>query len=337
MFTQTSVTQSSRLRNVFLPRIFDRASPPHQPSVVLSGEQIRGFNEDGFLSLSAISTPDEVAHLRALFDRLLKSKTGFQEGALFDLLNADDPRVANRLLQLMNPVDYAGELRHTIFRRNAFAIAKQLLGEHAQPFFEHAIMKPADCGAPTPWHQDEAYRADPGLQYREISIWMPLQEVTIRNGCMHYIRGSHRGELCTHRPYNNDPRTHALECCDRIDQDRAVACPVPAGGCTIHTGRTLHYAGANELPMARWAYILAFEVPPQRSPTKRRSSWNDERDPADAARRRAWLLRGGFLVYFWRMVNTLWKHPGRSLHRLVRVRRALIRLAITHLPLGLRR
>ena len=34
--------------------------------------------------------------------------------------------------------------------------------------------------------------------------------------------------------------------------------PLKAGGCTIHTGRTLHYAGANLTDAPRRAYIVNF-------------------------------------------------------------------------------
>jgi len=269
----------------------------HPPSLTLTLEQMATFHENGFLTLPAISTADEVTSLRALFERLLQSKAGFHEGAQFDLLNGDDPDVPNRLVQICDPDNYEVQLRHTLFRANALAIAKQLLGEGAQPAFSHAIFKPAYYGAPTPWHQDDAFHAD--LYYPQISIWMPLQDATTTNGCMHFVQGSHHGELLAHRPYNDDTGAHALECCAEIDLRNAVACPLAAGGCTIHAGRTLHYAGANEADAGRWAYILAFYLPPRRRRVQARA-WSDRRRTADMARRRVWLHRGGWLVHFWR-------------------------------------
>jgi len=178
-----------------------------------------------------------------VLDRLLMTRAGFNEGAQFDLLRGDEGATENNLLQIMNPVNYAPELRDTLFRANALAIAQQLLGEQATPFFEHAIFKPAGRGAATPWHQDEAYRPEPDYVYRELSIWMPLQDVSVENGCMQFVPGTNRGDVLIHRSANNDPNTHALECCGNFDRTKAVACPLPSGGCTVHDGRTLHYAG----------------------------------------------------------------------------------------------
>jgi hypothetical protein len=273
-----------------------RTSSAQSLNVVLGSEQISQFHEDGFMALPAISTAAEAANLYAMFERLLKSKAGFREGAQFDLLNGDDPRALNRLVEICDPENYAPRLRRTIFHGNASAIAKQLLGPGAQFAFSHAIFKPAHYGAATPWHQDDAYHPD--FDYPQISIWMPLQDVSATNGCMHFVRGSHRIELLAHRPYGGIG-AHALECCSHVDVQKAIACPLPAGGCTIHTGRTLHYAEANETGTGRWAYILAFYLPPRRR-RKQACTWADQRRTADMTRRRAWLYRGGYITHMWR-------------------------------------
>jgi ectoine hydroxylase-related dioxygenase (phytanoyl-CoA dioxygenase family) len=60
-----------------------------------------------------------------------------------------------------------------------------------------------------------------------------------------------------------DADAHALEADDPVAEEDAVAVPLPAGGCTIHHCRTLHYAGANRSTEPRRAYIMGFSVPAQ--------------------------------------------------------------------------
>jgi ectoine hydroxylase-related dioxygenase (phytanoyl-CoA dioxygenase family) len=289
-------------------------------SLILTRAQIKEFRENGFLTLEAISAPEELALLRRIFARLLHTKAGFNEGAQFDLLGAEDEVASSTLRQIMNPANYAPELRETLYHVNALAIAKQLLGDQAAPLFEDVILKPAHHGAATPWHQDEAYRSEPDFVYREITIWMPLQEVTLDNGCLHFVPGSHRGEVLTHRPANNNAKSHALECCAIIEASAAVACPLPAGGCTIHDGRTLHYAGPNRSGAPRWAYILAFDLPPTPCTGQRHFAWNDQRHSADMARKRAWLRRGGVLIEAWRRLRKgVAKNPERINYLMHRV------------------
>jgi len=141
-------------------------------------------------------------------------------------------------------------------------------------------------GAPTPWHQDEAYW-DPGLEYHSISVWMPLQEATLENGCMQFVPGSHKLPVAPHRSIGNDPRVHGLEIASDVDVSGAVACPLPPGGATFHLSSTLHYAGPNTTDTPRRAYILGFNTPPKPRPVPRNFWWQREKRTARQERAQA--------------------------------------------------
>jgi ectoine hydroxylase-related dioxygenase (phytanoyl-CoA dioxygenase family) len=259
----------------------------------LSPEQIARFREDGYLALQSIAPQAEVDQLRKIFQRLFDDGAGWKKGAQYDLAGTDDGQRPARLPQILNPVEFAPELRETQFRANALAIARQLLGASTEPWFEHAILKPAQYGAATPWHQDEAHRDDPGTDYEQISIWMPLQEATEANGCMRYIAGSHRGPVLAHHSPNNDPRITALECIGDFDPAQAVPCPLPPGGAAVHHCRTLHSAGANQTEAPRCAYVLAFRGPVRPNPEFHGYPWNAEKRTAAQDRRDSWQNRWG--------------------------------------------
>jgi len=254
-----------------------------KPTIQLSEEQIAFFHDNGYLAIDAITTPDEVALLREVYDRLFAQRAGREEGNQFDLAGTDEDDAEAALPQILNPVKYAPELRHTLYRVNARSIAHQLLGEETQDMGEHAIFKPARTGAATPWHQDEAYWGA-ALEYRSLSVWMPLQEATVENGCMQFIPGSHRLEVLPHHTIGNDPRIHGLEVDDRIDPAQAAICPLPPGGATFHLCRTLHYTGPNRSAIPRRAYILGFGVPPKPRQTPRDFYWNAQKTTAREAR-----------------------------------------------------
>jgi ectoine hydroxylase-related dioxygenase (phytanoyl-CoA dioxygenase family) len=219
------------------------------PTIELTQEQIDFFHQNGYLTLPSISTPTEVESIRQTYDRLFSARAGREEGNQFDLAGTDDEHDEATLPQILNPAKYAPELKEGLFRVNALAVAQQLLGPETKAGGEHAILKPPAIGAPTPWHQDEAYW-NPGLHYNSISIWMPLQPATVENGCMQFVPGSHREGVQPHHNINNDPRVHGLEI-DQFDPNQAVACPIPAGGVTIHHCRTIHYAGPNQTDQPR--------------------------------------------------------------------------------------
>jgi hypothetical protein len=204
---------------------------PTQSTLLLTPDQISRFWEDGFLTLDRISPLDEIDWLRKTSDRLFREKAGREAGRHYDMVGDDeDATQPARLPQILNPSESEPKLRDTLFRTNAMAAARQLLGEETQFWFEHAICKPAQYGAPTPWHQDAAHRQEHGVTYDQVSFWMPLQEATVENGCMQYIPGSHRGPVLEHRSPNNDPRLSALECAGGFDAGRAIGCPLNPRG-----------------------------------------------------------------------------------------------------------
>jgi ectoine hydroxylase-related dioxygenase (phytanoyl-CoA dioxygenase family) len=264
-----------------------------KPPLTLRPDETAFFREHGFLAIDAITTADEVARLREIFERLFATRAGWERGQQFDLAGTDEANQPVSLPQLLNPAEFAPELRETQFRRNALAIAQQLLGPETEPWFEHAILKPAHHGAATPWHQDEAHRDDPTVNYEQLSIWMPLLEATAENGCMRYIPGSHRGPVLAHHSPGDDPRVMALECCGAFDGAQAVACPLPSGGAAIHHCRTLHSAGPNGSDTSRLAYILAFRGAVTANPERRVFSWNAEKATAAQARAEAWRHQPG--------------------------------------------
>ena len=247
-------------------------------------EQISFFHREGYLALSRITTDEEISRIRQIYDELFARRAGREEGNQFDLAGTDEDGSQESLPQILSPSKYAPELADTLYHRNALAITRQLLGEGATFKGDHAIFKPAQYGAATPWHQDEAYW-DPALEYCDVSIWMPLQSATPENGCMYFIPGSHKHEVMPHHPINNDPRIHGLEV-DEVDDARAVACPLPAGGATIHFSRTLHYTPPNRSTIPRRAYILAVGVPAKPRATPRRFPWQEKQTTAREERAR---------------------------------------------------
>lgn len=295
---------------------------------VLTSSQIDEFHQQGFVSIPCIAPPAEVARLVPIFERLFAEQAGRREGAQYDMLGYDDNEeaTAQKSPTIINPVDYSSELRNLAYRSNALSVARQILGPKAVLSFEQAIFKPPRFGGPTPWHQDEAYRYDPNFEYNCVSIWMPLLEATVENGCMHYIPGSHKLGVLTHRSVNNDPKIHALECAGQFDAMAAVPVPLPSGGAVMHAARTLHYAGPNRSAGPRYAYIMSFEVPPKPRAMSREFLWNTEKRAAHQQRKRLWRLKGGLLLEVWRKFRRgVWMSPGQVAFEVRRAVRALLR------------
>lgn len=218
----------------------------------LSARQIDDFRRDGYLSLDALTDAAEIADLLADCDALFAQPSGFRAG---DRLELSGRAAGPALPQIVNPERYAPRLVQGAAYRNAQALAQRLLGPECVPTGNHAILKPARTGAETPWHQDEAYW-DPRCDHDAISVWLALQPVTVDNGCMQFVPGSHRGPVLPHELIDAD--AHGLRLRDPFASSQVIACALPAGGATVHAGRTLHYAGANKTAAPRRALVFGF-------------------------------------------------------------------------------
>ncbi|MFG2661011.1 phytanoyl-CoA dioxygenase family protein [Streptomyces sp. NPDC048425] len=239
-------------------------------AVLLSDRQREEFDRQGYLALDRLTSAEEVTSLQAVYDRLFEDGAQIAERDLLELageLNGDPT-----LPQILNPDHYAPELRQTRAYRNAGVVARRLLGPEAVPTGMHAIRKPAHHGAETPWHQDEAYW-NPDHEHRAISIWMPLQPATADNGCMEFQPGSHLLPVLAHRRISSD--VHGLVLADTGVVSESVACPLPAGGATVHGSRTLHYAGPNTTSEPRRALVMSFACPSRPLAVPRRFPWQD--------------------------------------------------------------
>jgi ectoine hydroxylase-related dioxygenase (phytanoyl-CoA dioxygenase family) len=226
---------------------------------LLDARHVEAFRRDGYVVVENLASPEEVASLHSVYDRLFAERRGWDTGDLFDMVG-DDKQADLALPQLLWPSRYEPSLRETKLCASANALAQQLLGPHAENILEHAIMKPPFNGAATPWHQDDAFNRRGSGFVEQISIWMPLQDVNVESGCLKYIRGSNHGPLFAHRSPRNDPRVHGLETREPPDLTNCVAVPVRAGGAVIHHSRTLHSAGINSTAEPRRAYVLGYSV-----------------------------------------------------------------------------
>ena len=190
-----------------------------------------------------------------------------------------------KLPQMLHLTKYAPELLRTSFWANADALARELLGPTAHFSFDHGINKPVRPDSQTPWHQDQAFHRV-GSRIENITIWLPLQEVTPDNGCLKFIPGSHLTGMVKHRNYQNDARIEGLEALG-VNDDDAVHAPLPKGGVSIHHSRTLHAAGPNLSRGPRKVYSLVFAVEMDEVVVPVEYDWNSHKPTARLKRQQA--------------------------------------------------
>ncbi|MYF99228.1 phytanoyl-CoA dioxygenase family protein [Candidatus Poribacteria bacterium] len=108
---------------------------------------------------------------------------------------------------------------------------------------------------PTPWHQDAGVCWPETDPYFMLTIWIPIVDATLENGCLQVLPGSHKFGLLPHvwnqaglavPPENQPPDLTPKEL------------PIRAGGVILFHNYTLHSAKPNESDTVRWSFDLRY-------------------------------------------------------------------------------
>lgn len=227
----------------------------------LSAEEVERFHRQGFLVIERFTTPADLARIRAILGGLYGRFRELPPQHTVDLGDEARHDGAPQIPEINWTLRLAPQLRSTLAFARCGALAEQLLGCRAlHTGYDHAILKPPHNERATPWHQDQAYTAQDRGPLGSVHFWIPMQEVTIEMGCMHFIPGSHLGTVVPHRRRDGRTNAHVMEA-ESVDASAAVACPLPVGGATVHLPRTLHYTGPNTTDLVRLAWSLEFGRP----------------------------------------------------------------------------
>ena len=94
---------------------------------------------------------------------------------------------------------------------------------------------------------------------------------------MRFKPGSHRGPIVPHRSPGGDNRVNGLEAIG-IDDADLIACPLPAGGATIHHFGTLHATGGNNSDVPRRVMTVGWGVRRLSKTVEGNFAWLTEKD-----------------------------------------------------------
>jgi ectoine hydroxylase-related dioxygenase (phytanoyl-CoA dioxygenase family) len=150
--------------------------------------------------------------------------------------------------------DHAG-MRQLMFNADIGRMAAQLAQvEGIRIWHDQALIK-QPWGNPTAWHLDNPYWS---FSSRDaISIWVALDDATLKNGCLYFIPGTHKSATFENAGI-------AQNMCDLFKiypewaKLEAVSAEMRAGSCSFHNGLVAHGAGANMTPRYRRAMTCAY-------------------------------------------------------------------------------
>ncbi|WP_199202332.1 phytanoyl-CoA dioxygenase family protein [Mesorhizobium sp. 113-3-3] len=219
-------------------------------------DQVREYQERGFVHIPGLLSPAEVAELKAAVLEAVEMMAGrkIAPGGV-DRLDGDDRYYDKVFTQRIN----VSKLNQTIHRyirgpeigNIASALARQ---PAMRIFLDQALIK-EPYGNPTAWHLDNPYW--PFYSRDSISIWIALEDATPLNGCLSFVPGSHKLANFDNVDIGKD-LAGLFKIYPGMAETDPVAVPMPAGDCSFHNGLTAHGAGANMTRRRRIAMTAGF-------------------------------------------------------------------------------
>ena len=221
---------------------------PYTPGI-LTEKELEQFFSEGYVIKHGLFSKDElqpaISEIETLVDNLANKL--FQAGKIKDLCK--DSGVYQRLIRLEEQFPHASVLLHkTQMFPPAFcalnghpkllSIAKQILGSEvaAHPVWNLRTKTPQQEVTVVPWHQDAAYMSKECWEDLQLTAWIPLIDVTVKNGCMQVLPGGHRmGRVLTHTGCPGDtwyieiPPEIAVKETGIDLEKQAMTCEMPMG------------------------------------------------------------------------------------------------------------
>ena len=244
----------------------------------LSEAQKDSFWRDGVLVVEDAVTPEELAMLRAEFDTWLQESRTHQKDygetldgrARFDLQPGHNAK-APALRRVQSPEEISDIFASVMRNARTVNLCADLIGPGIR--FHHGKVNSKLPGSATQvkWHQDFPF--EPMSNDDVITCLLFMDDVTLENGPLEVLPGSHTGPLYSH--WHDGVFTGAVD--DAIieaQREKIVKCTGKAGSVCLMHARLLHGSAPNLSDQPRTLYITtyyaedAIELSPNHLPSK---------------------------------------------------------------------
>jgi len=206
---------------------------------MLSNNEINQYKEDGFLIPNFTMPEKDLLEIEKLHETLVKKYPKFRNYCPAVLLHEE------RFLKYC-------------FNNEILNIIEQLIGKNFALWNSSFFAKPAFNGYATPWHQDGQYW--PIRPLATCSVWLAIDDATSENGCLKFIKGSHKDKkLKKHRINKNEKLTLNQELLkSEYIEKKSVNLILKRGQISLHDVYMVHGSEENKSSNSRRAMTMRF-------------------------------------------------------------------------------
>ena len=213
-----------------------------QSCKTLTTEQVKHYNENGYVSNLEIFSKREADDLREYFDTLLEE--AIEAGA-------DSYSISTAHFKHAKVYDL---LKHSAIVNHV----KDILGENVVGWGSHFFCKMPYDGKAVSWHQDASYW--PLTPSKTATVWLAIDDADTENACMRFIPKSH---LHGHIEWRESHASENNVLNQTVDNALDFGGPpvdneLKAGQMSIHNDLLLHGSDANDSARRRCGLTLRY-------------------------------------------------------------------------------
>jgi len=227
----------------------------------ISDDQVESYQTKGYILIEDFLDPEELENWRLqvgeAVDQRVNAPRERADGDPWLVNTADNSNdfYSQVFLQCIKLADTHAGVRELMLDPRLGEMASTLAKvDGVRIWHDQALIKPP-FGNPTGWHLDNPYWSF--FSRDAISLWVPLDDATLSNGCLYYSPGTHK--LARFENSNIGPNMADLfQVYPEWKAIDPVAVPCMAGSAVFHNGLTAHGAGANMTNRPRRAMTCAY-------------------------------------------------------------------------------
>ena len=201
---------------------------------------VRTFYDDGFLKIPSFFNAAELAEIEKNLGRFVRELIpSLAPAEVF----YEDKNLSGSLKQIQRMHEH-DSFFFNLFHEKPKRLAEKLLGETVVAKNLQFFNKPPALSQATPPHQDAFYfKLEP---CSALTMWMALDVVDEENGCVRYVKGSHKNGLRPHRKTKTLGFSQGIsDFGTEVDRSDEVICSAQPGELLVHHAMTIHRAEPN--------------------------------------------------------------------------------------------
>ncbi|SDM70169.1 phytanoyl-CoA dioxygenase family protein [Kriegella aquimaris] len=230
------------------------------------------FERDGYIFYPGFINSEEVDLIKSKIDEFIRKKVGDMPKSEVYYEDVNDLSTLKQLQRLFNYDPFFFDM---MFGSRFEKLASILLNDGVQGKNIQYFNKPPKIGKPTPPHQDGYYFM---LAPNEaVTMWLALEEVNEINGCVRYVKESHKYGMRSHG------RTKTLGFSQGIsdygcpnDLKNEIFFPTKEGDLLVHHSLTIHRADGNTSDRTRKAMGFIYYADKAKEDREARAAYEEE-------------------------------------------------------------